>query len=99
MMVQLPNATYGSQKPDGSLMDILGRTYRYDQAYRLKEHFTFSDPLLLNNNVWASSAVMANYTEEFIYDMNGNMSNAVRNALTTLNNPQPMDNFNVCLRS
>lgn len=83
--------TRGSMKPDGSLMDVFGNTYVYDQLYRLREHHRFQDPQLTLNNFWNTFAVHANIKEEFHYDYNGNIASVVRDAINSSSSPAPMD--------
>ncbi|MCE3226677.1 MAG: hypothetical protein K0S32_1228 [Bacteroidetes bacterium] len=87
----ISNSAFAELKTDGTVMEVLGNSYIYDQAYRLKERYTFKDPALIANNYWTGSAVTAEYKEEFNYDYNGNIYNAVRDAVTTGNVPLPMD--------
>ncbi|MDI9339019.1 MAG: hypothetical protein QM534_00505 [Sediminibacterium sp.] len=87
----IAHSTYGAQRPDGTQMEVLGRSYIYDQGYRIKENFSYKDANLSSNNYWSASAVTTNYKEQFTYDMNGNIRDVNRDAFTTSNVPQVMD--------
>lgn len=87
----ITHATYGIQKPDGGYMQTLGRTYLYDQDYRLKEQRSFADFNLGSNNAWAASAQMMNYSEDFGYDMNSNLQVVTRNGYDINGVALPMD--------
>jgi len=82
----LSSAIQHSRLPNGTNMEVYGKTYDYDQLYRLKAHESFRDASVATTNSWTATG-STNTVETFTFDFNGNM-----NALKRTVNGVTMDN-------
>lgn len=69
--------------------------YRYDQLNRLKTVNTFKDDNVDVTNKWTTQQAIPDYSEQFVYDDNGNITFVKRNASETAMNSEGtgMDNL------